>query len=154
MMGAILFYVLLALTGPAGDGHRWGSYENPRYGTQLAYPADLFGRGVESANGDGITLRAVDGATLAVFGANNVNDDTPARYVEGLVGDGHRYARLSYRLVRPGFAVLSGVSGGRVFYERYAFARGGAIHAFVLEYPLATRARYDGLVARMSASLR
>ena len=153
-MGPILLYALLALAGPGGDGHRWGSYENPRFGTRLAYPADMFGHGVESANGDGVTMRAADGATLAVFGANNVNDDTPARYVEGLVGDGHRYARLSYRLVRPGFAVLSGTTGGRVFYERYAFARGGTIHAFVLEYPSAARARYEGLVARMSASLR
>lgn len=153
-MGAMVLCALLALAGPGGDGHRWYSYENARYGTRLAYPADLFGRGVGSPNGDGVTMRAADGATLAVFGANNVNDDTPARYVEGLVGDGPRYARLSYRLVRPGFAILSGVSGGRVFYERYAFARGGTIHAFVLEYPVAARARYDGLVARMSASLR
>ena len=68
-MGAILLYALLALTGPGGDGHRWGSYENPRYGTRLAYPADLFGRGVKSANGDGVTLRAADGATLAIFPA-------------------------------------------------------------------------------------
>jgi hypothetical protein len=154
-MGAILLYALLALAAPVADGHRWGSYDNPRYGTQLAYPTDLFGRSVGSANGDGVTMRAADGATLVVFGGNNANDDTPARYVEVLIGgDPQRYARLSYRLVRPGFSILSGVSGGRVFYERYAFVRGGAIHAFVLEYPLAARARYDGLVARMSASLR
>jgi hypothetical protein len=153
-MGTILLYVLLALAGPGGDAHRWESYVNPRYGTRLAYPADLFGRGVESDNGDGVTMRSADGATLAVFGANNVNDETPAQYVQSLVGGGRRYARLSYRLVRPGFAVLSGISGGRIYYERYIFARGRAIHAFVLEYPLARRARYDGLVARMSASLR
>jgi len=152
-MGAILLYALLALAGPGGDSHQWGSYANPRYGTRLAYPADLFGHAVGSDNGDGVTMRSADGATLAVFGANNVNDDSPARYVQGLVA-GDRYARLSYRLVRPRFAILSGRSGGRVFYERYAFTRGGTIHAFVLEYPVAMRARYDGLVARMSASLR
>jgi hypothetical protein len=153
-MSAVLFYALLALAGPGGDAHRWESYVNPRYGTRLAYPADLFGRGVESDNGDGVTMRSADGATLAVFGANNVDEGTPAQYVQGLIGGGRRYARLSYRLVRPGFAVLSGVSGGRAYYERYVFVRGGAIHAFVLEYPLARRARYDRLVARMSASLR
>lgn len=154
-MGAIFLYALLALAAPGGDAHRWESYVNPRYGTRLAYPADLFGRGVESDNGDGITMRSGDGATLAVFGANNFNQDTPARYVRSLIGGGgRRYSNLSYRLVRPGFAILSGVSGGRVYYERYSFARGGTIHAFVLEYPLARRARYDGLVARMSASLR
>jgi hypothetical protein len=153
-MGTILFYALLALAGPVGDAHRWESYVNPRYGARLAYPADLFGRGVESDNGDGATMRSADGATLAVFGANNVAEDTPAQYVRGLIGRGRRYARLSYRLVRPGFAVLSGVSGGRAYYERYLFAPGGAIHAFVLEYPLTRRNRYDGLVARMSASLR
>jgi len=153
-MGPILLYTLLALAGPSGDAHRWASYANPRFGTRLAYPADLFGRGVESDNGDGVTMRSPDGATLAVFGANNVDDDTPSQYVRSLIGGSGRYAHLTYRLVRPGIAVLSGVSGGRVYYERYRFARDGTIHAFVLEYPLARRARYDGLVARMSASLR
>lgn len=153
-MGAFFLYALLALAAPGADGHRWDAYANPRYGTHLLYPADLFGRGVESDNGDGVTMRAADGATLAIFGANNINNDTPRRYVQGLIAGDRRYARLSYQFVRPDFAVLSGISGGRLFYERYAFARGGTIHAFVLEYPMAQRARYDGLVARMSASLR
>ena len=151
-MSALLLYLLLAAAQPA-PAHPWNIYENARFGTMLAYPGDLFRARTESDNGDGITLRATDGATLAIFGSNNVENASQTAYVPGLIGSGARYRRLSYRLVRANFAVLSGSIGNRLFYERYAFAPSGVIHGFVLEYPAAARARYDPIVPRLSASL-
>jgi hypothetical protein len=153
-MRAILISALLALAPPGGQTHQWDTYANPRFGTRLTYPSDLFASRVESDNGDGVTMSAADGATLAVFGAHNATEATPAQYVRGLVRGGGRYSHISYRLVRPRLAILSGTSGGKIFYERYSFLSDGTIHAFVLQYPLAARSRYDGLVARISASLR
>jgi hypothetical protein len=151
-MAILLLYALLAAAQPA-PAHQWNSYENARFGTLLSYPRDLFRAQTESDNGDGITLRAADGATLAVFGSNNVENAGPAAYVRGLIGGDARYRQLSYRIVRANFAVLSGSVGNRLFYERYAFDPAGRVHGFVLEYPAAARARYDPVVPRISASL-
>jgi hypothetical protein len=153
-MASILIYALLAMA-QTGTAHDWNRYGNARYGTTLSYPAGYFPRRAESANGDGVTLTARDGATLRIFGTSNAEGAAPAAYVEALVRGDARYRHLSYRLVRPGFAVLSGSDGGRLFYERYAFgARSGEVHAFVLDYPAAARARYDPIIPRLSASLR
>ena len=153
-MGTFLLKALLVLAAMApADAHRWTLYMNPRFGTRLLYPADMFGRGVESDNGDGITLRAPDGASLAIFGRWNIDRESPAGFVRTLTGS-PEYRELRYRLVRPGFAVLSGNRGSRIFYERYVFAgRDGAVHGFVLEYPAARRASWDSVAARLSASL-
>lgn len=151
-MGTILLKALLMLAALApAESHRWTLYMNARFGTRLLYPADLFGRGLESDNGDGITLRAADGGTLAIFGRWNIDNESPARFEEQ-VAQAPAYRQLDYRLVRANFVVLSGMRGNRVYYERYAFGD-GAIHAFVLEYPALRRARYDPVIARMSASL-
>ncbi len=153
-MGTILFKALLMLAALAPTGaHRWTLYLNARFGTRLLYPADLFGRGVESDNGDGISLRSADGATLAIFGQWNSERETPAQFA-ARVTPAPAYRQLDYRLVRPSFVILSGFRGNRVYYERYAFGgRDRAIHAFVLEYPAARRARYEPIIARMSTSL-
>jgi hypothetical protein len=153
-MATILMKALLMVAALApAQSHRWTLYMNARFGTRLLYPADMFGRGVESENGDGITLRAPDGASLAIFGRWNIDGESPADFVRTLTGS-PEYRQLSYRLVRPGFAVLSGERGGRIYYERYAFAGPtSAIHGFVLEYPAALRARWDPVIARLSASL-
>jgi hypothetical protein len=153
-MGTILFKALLMLAALApAPAHRWTLYANARFGTRLLYPADMFGRGVEPDNGDGISFRAADGGTLAIFGRWNVERESPDQFAQR-VTPAPAYRQLDYRLVRPTFVILSGFRGNRVYYERYAFSgRDGAIHAFVLEYPAARRARYEPIIARMSASL-
>jgi hypothetical protein len=151
-MAIVLLYALLAAAQPV-PAHSWNVYENARFGTLLSYPGDLFRTRTESDNGDGITLRAADGATLAIFGSNNAEHASPAAYVQGLTGSNARYRQLSYRVVRANFAVLSGTIGNRLFYERYAFDPAGRVHGFVLEYPAAARARYDPIVPHLSASL-
>lgn len=135
------------------ERHSWTIYQNARFGTRLAYPGDIFGRGRQSDNGDGITMRSADGATLAIFGQWNIDDLTPAAYLARLVRE-PRYGRIAYRLVRPNLLIVSGTRGPRIYYERYAFeGSGGALHAFVLEYPASAQPRYGPIISRMSASL-
>ncbi len=133
--------------------HDWTIYQNARFGTRFAYPADIFGQGRQSDNGDGITLRSLDGATLAIFGQWNIDDLRPAAWLSRLARE-PRYRRIAYRLVRPNLVIASGRTRSRIFYERYAFeGPGGAIHAFVLEYPASAQTRYGPIISRMSASL-
>ena len=153
-MGTVLFKALLMLAAIApATTHRWTLYLNARFGTRLLYPADLFGRGVESENGDGISLRAADGGTLAIFGQSNIDRESPTQF-EQRVAQAPAYRQLDYHLVRADFVILSGFRGNRLYYERYGFdGQNGAIHTVVLEYPAARRGRYEPIIARMSASL-
>jgi hypothetical protein len=152
---AAVVLVQAASLAAADHQHRWLRYANARFGTVAEYPVDLFTRAQHSDNGDGVRWSARDGATLAVWGSWNALEHTPVSYAEFLRrSDRARYARLSYRLVRPKLLILSGSTGERVLYERYAFGdRSGAIHALVLEYPLARQATYRPLVSRISRSL-
>jgi hypothetical protein len=144
--------IALLAAAPAEPGLQWRVYYNARYGTGLAYPADLFGARTESDNGDGVRFRAADGATLAVFGTHS--DATPDAYVAGIVTGNPHYRNLSYRVVRANFAVLSGRDGNRLYYERYAFGEpAGVVQAFVLDYPASARIRYAAIIPHMSASL-
>ncbi len=149
---AVLF--LLGSQASAAGSQGWDFYENARFGTQLSYPSRRFTERSESENGDGVTLRAADGATLRVFGARNIEQLTAAAYVGSVTAGNSRYRHVSYRRVGRDFAVLSGTVGSTTYYERYAFGDpSSVVHAFVLEYPRAARATYEAIIPRMSRSL-
>ena len=139
----------------AAAGHRWQHYLNARFGTRADYPADIFARSSTSDNGDGVRLTSQDGAVLTIFGSWNALEQTPETLAASLQeNDPQRYGAVTYREVKPKLLVLSGIRQGRVFYERRAFGDpSGAVHAMIIEYPLARRRSYDPLVVRLSRSL-
>lgn len=156
MRKALVLATLLAMAPAAiaAPGHNWQRYQNPRFGTQAELPADLFGIAATSDNGDGATWTAPGGASLRIFGFWNALEQTPATYEAFLRKGARRYAGVSYKVAKSNLLILSGADHGVVFYERYAFGDpSGAIHALVLEYPVAARATFDPLVGRISASL-
>jgi hypothetical protein len=134
--------------------HLWKSYVNERFGTVAEYPSDLFTTATYSDNGDGVTLKSNSQATLLIFGGWNIDNSSPSTYERFLTHGDNRYRGVTYRLVKPHLLVLSGVSGTTIFYERYDFSEAsGAIHAIVVQYPVARRATYDPLVGRISSAL-
>ncbi|MBS0482131.1 MAG: hypothetical protein JSR96_08230 [Proteobacteria bacterium] len=140
----------------AGPAHTWELYQNPRFGTQAEFPADLFGTAIKSENGDGARWTASGGASLRIFGFWNTLKQRPAAY-EAFLHEAapQRYAGVTFRTVRQNLMILSGTDHGTVFYERYAFGdSSGAVHALVLEYPATARMTFDPLVTRISSSLR
>ena len=51
-------------------------------------------------------------------------------------------------------AAYSGQKGGRIFYEREITTCNGQAHAaYRLEYPAAEKAKYDGVIKALNASL-
>src|SRR6185437_13958306 len=155
MTRAFHILVIVGITASAAAQERWMTYANPRFGTTVDYPANLFPqRDPPPANGDGQGFRSRDGhMRLSAWGQYNVNDDTPESYVKGIVEpDGG----LTYRQITSRYFVVSGLRNGEVFYQRCNFAAkpDDVVDCFKLTYPTASKAAMDSVVARVSRSLR
>ena len=152
LLGAV---ILAVATGTAAAQQRWTTYANPRFGTTIDYPADLFARpDPPPENGDGQAFRSRDGrARLAVWGAYNAGHDSPQQYVAQIV---EPEGGITYRQITARHFVVSGLRKGDIFYQRCNFAAppGDVIDCFEATYPPADKAAMDAVVARLSRSLR
>jgi hypothetical protein len=149
-----IFACLLTLTSlSCAQAENWTVYGNPRFGVFAEYPADLFQPLPPPENGDGLSFRSRDGASLAIFGSNNIDGASPAAYESSLrSGGGDDYANVTYRASGAGWLVLSGLRGSDIFYEKYLFSR-DLVLGMVMTYPQALKAEYDPIAARIAKSL-
>lgn len=131
------------------------TYVNGRFGTTVEFPAAIFDRPQPPpANGDGQSWLSADRAELAVFGSYNVLEQAPADFFETLVADRKRTTKLTYSRIEKSWGVVSGFEGDRVYYEKYLFGAGDeTVHAVILRYPAAFKAKYDPLVGPIANSL-
>jgi hypothetical protein len=128
------------------------TYKNPRFGTSVTFPADIFIRAMEPPdNGDGMSWSSKDGAVLSVFGSNNALDDTTADYAKRIEDEPNR--RITYKRVAEDWLVVSGVEKEQFFYMRYQFGTDGVIHGLVMRYPSWRHSTYDPLVSKIAGSL-
>lgn len=126
-------------------------YANPRFGTSVTFPAEIFSRASPPpANGDGMTWHSADGASLAVFGAYNVLSQSPRDLIAEAAGPG---ITVTYSRTGKEWAVVSGTEGAEIFYRRSEFGEDDVIHSLVLRYPAHLKAKYDPLVGPIAASL-
>jgi hypothetical protein len=147
---AVVALCLLTAIAAAQD---WSTYSNPRFGTSAEYPANEFRPLPPPENGDGQSFAAADGATLSIFGAHNIDNDTPSSYEQMIRGGRNRdYANVTYRAAGADWLVLSGYRDDSVFYEKYIFAD-GLIHGLTIVYPRSAKAHYDPIAARAARSL-
>jgi hypothetical protein len=154
LLAMAMLAFLAILPRPAGAAaEKWTHYANPRFGTFAEYPSGRFEALPPPENGDGQSFKARDGAALAIFGSNNIDDFTPASYETFLrSGDGGNYAHVTYRASGDDWLVLSGLRGNDVFYEKYLF-RGDITHGLVVTYPQTLKAEYNPIAARIAKSL-
>jgi hypothetical protein len=135
---------------------RWATYTNPRFGTTADYPADLFTvLDPPPENGDGQGFQTTDGrAHLLIYGAWNVEGDTPKSYVDNYVDV--RGASVTYKQITEHFFVASGMREGKVFYDRCNFSAhpDAVIHCFSISYPEQEKTEWNSIVSRLSRSLR
>ncbi|WAX92978.1 hypothetical protein N7E70_014810 [Aminobacter sp. NyZ550] len=125
-------------------------YTNARFGTSVTFPHEIFVSKAEPPeNGDGMTFLAADGASLAIYGSNNALEQMP-RQLADMSSEG---VEVTYRKLGKDWIVLSGHDGNDIFYHRLEFGRGGVIHAFLLKYPVSSKAKYDPLVSAIAESL-
>jgi hypothetical protein len=135
---------------------KWTVFVELKYGTRLDVPSTVFATPDGPANrGVGRQFKTPDGrASLAVYSQSNDARDTPATYLRKNLQSPR--AVLDYERVAPEFFAIAAVMRGSIYYSRCNFSHdaGRAIHCFDLKYPVQERQSWDGIVTRMSRSLR
>jgi hypothetical protein len=135
---------------------KWTVFVETEYGTRLDVPGAVFALPDGPANrGVGRQFKTPDGrASLAVYSQRNDARDTPASYLRKNLQSPR--AALDYERVTPEFFAIAAVMRGSIYYSRCNFSHdaGRAIHCFDLKYPVQERQSWDGIVTRMSRSLR
>jgi hypothetical protein len=133
---------------------RWAAVSEKDLGTTLDLPHAVFTKADGHAHRNvGRRYRTADGrARVAVWTQRNARRDTPASYLRRtfVIPRGS----LDYERSTPDFAVVSGVHTGKVYYLRCNLSPNGTFHCFDLAYPARERKAWDGIVTRMSRTLR
>ena len=127
------------------------TYVNPRFGTTVSYPDDVFTKAEPAPeNGDGITLLSEDGASLRIWGQNNALDFTSGDLADFVSGD---LKEVTYRKIGAKWMVISGFEGTEIIYHRAEFGNRGTIHSLELRYPAALSKHYNRLAEALADSL-
>ncbi|UCI05709.1 hypothetical protein [Mesorhizobium sp. B1-1-8] len=130
------------------------TYVNARFGTVCTFPDQIFSDALpEPENGDGQQWLSADGASLTCSGIYNGDDDTPKTFVEAQMASTEPGYKVTYSKIGKNWAVLSGVKGDNIFYERRLFGKDDVIRSVWIEYPAALKAKYDLLIGAIAGSL-
>jgi hypothetical protein len=129
------------------------AFVNDRFGVSVDVPADWRAE-PPPGNDDGCTFDSPDGAArILVYGGLLLEGSaTQAMDEKARAREGERvtYLRRGSRSV-----TVSGFAGSTVFYRRSLLTCGDKVWNTVeIAYPASEKRRYDGLVARLAASLR
>ena len=145
-LGAVLATPFAAAPSPD-----WQRYSNPESGLSVDIPTAIFERDAGPAeSGPGRKFVTSDGrANLTVQTVANPRGDTPAAF---LAAKGPP-SGIVYRRVTKTFFVVSSFRDDKIWYNRCNFA-GRAAHCVLINYPAREKARWDGIVTRLSRSLR
>ncbi|TIT52447.1 MAG: hypothetical protein E5W72_09255, partial [Mesorhizobium sp.] len=131
------------------------TYINARFGTVCTFPDEIFTlRQPEPDNGDGQQWLTADGARLICSGILNIDDDTPKGFVSAEKASTEPGYKITYSKTGKDWAVLSGIKGENMFYERRLFGKDGVIRTVWIDYPPALKSKYDPLVGAIAGSLR
>lgn len=130
----------------------WQAYRNARFGFAVEYPAGLLTMQPPPANDDGRVFSAPDRRIEVIASAShNVLEDSIGQlYTKALARYGP--GNVSYRRQGSSFYVVSGIAGGRVFYEYVQIARKGGseyVGSLLVRYPAEEKAVMDRVVTRM-----
>ena len=141
---------LCAVGATAAPGaNSYSTYHNARFGYSVLYPSNLVSPRPEAPNGDGRVFKSSDGrATLSVWGENNVFDRSlKTQMNEARLDWAKDKAKVTYSKMGNGFYVLSGLTGGQIFYEKTVPIRGG-FATMLWQYPRTQKTTYDVAVTR------
>jgi hypothetical protein len=134
----------------------WQTFLVPEFGTTVEYPAGIFSvPDGKAEKGFGQRFSSADGrSVLTIYTRENEAGDTPASYLKNNLRVGR--SALDYERVTRSFFAISSERKGLIFYSRCNFSTdaGGAIHCFDLVYPQEEKRVWDGVVTRVSRSLR
>jgi hypothetical protein len=152
-----LSFAILAMASPPSVAQElgWVRYAISGSGTSVDYPSRIFVSADTPAGTKlGQRFRTADGRADLLIAAFPNAGTSPNTFLR----DSLRVPEslLTYRRVAPTFFAVSGVDRGRIHYGRCNFSRrtGGMIHCIYLQYPVGEKRAWDGIVTRLSRSLR
>src|SRR5712671_5774728 len=120
--------------------------------TSVQYPSALFPNEGGNASPPGSIFTTRDGrARLHIFTVRNERDESPAQFLNRLFPNDRR--KLNYDRVAAKFFAVSENKGNRILYRRCNFSN-RLIHCIDLNYPRREKLSWDGIVTRISLSLR
>lgn len=139
-------WLLLIWLGSVAWAMGWSTYCNERFGFCIQRPAFMAPQ-PPPQNGDGQEFR-LGSARLTAFGSNQVLS----------LAETYRLAqkdlRVTYRVLRPEFFVVSGYKKGFMVVYHYTKATGRAYVSVYLEYPVSQKKTYDPLIKPIVDSLK
>jgi hypothetical protein len=118
----------------------------------VEYPSELFSILNAGQSPEDSVFTTGDGrARLNIFALRNERDESPAQYLRRVYPGDRK--RLDYDRVAPNFFAVSENNGARIFYRRCNFVS-RTIHCIDLSYPRREKQEWDGIVTRISLTLR
>ena len=143
----VLFATLSAASAQSGD---LGWRRIDVHGSSTQYPSAVLTAQTKRGE-NGVTLAREDGlARLSIFTSSNARQESPRAFLRRNFPFDR--TRLGYDRVASNFFAVSMRREGKIFYTRCNFA--SAIHCIEFEYPGAEKRQWDGIVTRVSRSLR
>ena len=144
---ALTFVPALAFAGET----EWRRYAIPSTGASVEMPVTIFTRDAgPPEGGTGRRFFTDDNrADLTVQSVPNPDNDTPAAFL----AKKNPPTGIIYRRVTSDFFVVSSVRNDRIWYNRCNRAN-GAMNCVMINYPAAEKRQWDGIVTRISHTLR
>lgn len=130
----------------------YNTYTNARFGYKISYPSDLLIPQGEADNGDGQSFEG-EGAKMMVFGTNLLLNKTLSKEYQSVIKE--RGARnVTYKIISKNFFVVSGKTGGKIFYQKTMRNSQDQFISFVIDYDESQKAVYDKAVEKMVKSFK
>jgi len=135
---------------PSGD-FGWSVITN-RNGASVDFPGGLFTKeATPTAPSRAIAYSTADGrGRFELFSSPNTRGESPAQFARR---NGAGRDRLDYKRITSNFIAASAVNRGLILYRRCNFT-GGMIHCIDVRYPASEKRAWDGIVTRISLSLK
>lgn len=156
ILTSVFTILLLSLTALGQTNYE--TYVNSRFGYSIEYPKGVLKPQPEAENGDGRVFLSKSGtAELRVWGQYNALENTlNEKYQEDLEEYG---SGVSYKVLKSGSYVISGIKGGKIFYQKTLLKgdgtdSGSIYYTFTMKYRKSEKAKYDPIVTRVAGSFR
>jgi hypothetical protein len=157
VLGFIIVSAVLAAGAAQAEisAANWAVYRDTQ-GTSVAYPRDVFSVEQEPSEQEpGRVFSTEDGrARFHVYSLPNPNALSPGAFMRANFPA--QRSTLTYDRVSRNFFALSTRRDGMIVYLRCNFSSGraGTLHCVDIRYPLNEKRDWDGIVTRISRSLR
>lgn len=151
---SIAALVVTAIIAPAlafAADTQWRRYVIPSTGTSVEMPVSIFTSDAgPPENGTGRRFFTEDRrADLTVQSIPNPANDSPAAFLARM----RPPAGMIYKRITSDFFVVSSIRGERIWYNRCNRGQ-GAMNCVLINYPVAEKRQWDGIVTRISRTLR